>query len=104
MSEIEKSELDRAIEYFETKFMEESFEAEKHNEFALFVLKQVRDGKLVEVVRGKWAIVTSYATKTKYICTKCCRTIIANSKNPQEKFPYCHCGAKMGKEQTNEND
>lgn len=50
----------------------------------------------VPVVRGEWIILTTYATKTKYKCSVCGRTIMGNGVNPNANFPYCHCGAKMG--------
>lgn len=49
----------------------------------------------VEVRHGTWNTRTAFATKTKYQCSECGRTIMANNQNPNIKFPYCHCGAKM---------
>jgi len=50
---------------------------------------------VAEVKRGEWKPITVYATKTKYVCSVCGRTIVANRENPEKKFPYCHCGALM---------
>lgn len=56
---------------------------------------QIDSGELVRVVHGEWIVETRYATKTKYACSECGRTIVANLVNPHAKFPFCHCGAKM---------
>ena len=55
----------------------------------------------VEKVRhGEWE--QNQYCKRIYYCSKCGRHIEDCTNNPNEHFPYCHCGAKMdgGKEQT----
>lgn len=54
----------------------------------------------VEVVHGRWEQVQRWATKAKYRCSVCGREIMSAVKVNTEKYPYCHCGAKMDK---NEN-
>lgn len=49
----------------------------------------------VEVVHGEWLLDTQFATKSKYRCSLCERLIMGSVENPNIKFPYCHCGAKM---------
>ena len=50
----------------------------------------------VEVVHGRWEQVQRWATKAKYRCSVCGREIMSAVKVNTEKYPYCHCGAKMG--------
>lgn len=49
----------------------------------------------VEVVHGRWDQVQRWATKAKYRCSACGREIMSAVKVNVEKYPYCHCGAKM---------
>ena len=51
----------------------------------------------VEVVHGRWEQVQRWATKAKYRCSVCGREIMSAVKVNIEKYPYCHCGAKMDK-------
>lgn len=44
---------------------------------------------------GKWEQVQKWATKAKYRCSVCGREIMSATKVNMEKYPYCHCGAKM---------
>lgn len=48
-----------------------------------------------EVVHGRWEQVQRWATKAKYRCSVCGREIMSAVKVNIEKYPYCHCGAKM---------
>lgn len=50
------------------------------------------------VVHGRWKQIKSYATKAKYRCSVCGRTIMSANRVNMEKYPYCHCGAKMDAE------
>lgn len=45
------------------------------------------------VVHGKWK--QNPHCKRIYYCSECGRHIEDGSHNPNEHFPYCHCGAKM---------
>lgn len=47
------------------------------------------------VVHGRWEQVQRWATKAKYRCSVCGREIMSATKANIEKYPYCHCGAKM---------
>lgn len=47
------------------------------------------------VVYGRWEQVKEWATKAKYRCSVCGREIMPAVKVNIEKYPYCHCGAKM---------
>lgn len=49
----------------------------------------------VPVVHGRWEQVERWATKAKYRCSVCGREIMSAVKVNIEKYPYCHCGAKM---------
>ena len=49
----------------------------------------------VEVVHGRWEQVQRWATKAKYRCSVCGREIMSAVNVNIEKYPYCHCGAKM---------
>ena len=49
----------------------------------------------VEVVHGRWEQVQRWATKAKYRCSICGREIMSAAKVNIEKYPYCHCGARM---------
>ena len=47
------------------------------------------------VRHGRWEQVKSWSTKAKYRCSVCGREIMSAAKVNIEKYPYCHCGAKM---------
>lgn len=51
--------------------------------------------KFVELIEGKWEQIQRWATKAKYRCSVCGREIMSATKVNMEKYPYCHCGAKM---------
>ena len=65
----------------------------------LYAIKNVLDNsKTVDaapVVHGRWEQVQRWATKAKYRCSVCGREIMSATKVNIEKYPYCHCGAKM---------
>ena len=44
---------------------------------------------------GRWEQVQRWATKAKYRCSVCGREVMSAIKVNIEKYPYCHCGAKM---------
>ena len=52
------------------------------------------------VVHGEWIKVKEWSTKAKFRCSVCGREIMSAINVNMEKYPYCHCGAKMagGKE------
>ena len=50
---------------------------------------------VVPVRHGRWEQVKSWSTKAKYRCSVCGREIMSAAKVNIEKYPYCHCGAKM---------
>ena len=47
------------------------------------------------VRHGRWEKTKEWATKSKYRCSVCGREIMSAVKVNIEKYPYCHCGAKM---------
>ena len=47
------------------------------------------------VRHGRWEKTKEWATKAKYRCSVCGREIMSAVKVNIEKYPYCHCGAKM---------
>ena len=50
---------------------------------------------VVPVRHGRWEQVKRWSTKAKYRCSVCGREIMSAAKVNIEKYPYCHCGAKM---------
>ena len=65
-----------------------------------FVNGEWRDdnGDAIEISRvrhGRWEQTKEWATKAKYRCSVCGREIMSAVKVNIEKYPYCHCGAKM---------
>ena len=58
-------------------------------------LKNLPAADVAPVVHGRWEQVKEWATKAKYRCSVCGREIMSAVKVNIEKYPYCHCGAKM---------
>lgn len=58
-------------------------------------LKKIPAADVAPVVHGRWEQVKEWATKAKYRCSVCGREIMSAVKVNIEKYPYCHCGAKM---------
>ncbi len=58
-------------------------------------LKKLPAADVAPVVHGRWEQVKEWATKAKYRCSVCGREIMSAVKVNIEKYPYCHCGAKM---------
>lgn len=58
-------------------------------------LKKNPAADVAPVVHGRWEQVKEWATKAKYRCSVCGREIMSAVKVNIEKYPYCHCGAKM---------
>lgn len=58
-------------------------------------LKEIPAADVAPVVHGRWEQVKEWATKAKYRCSVCGREIMSAVKVNIEKYPYCHCGAKM---------
>lgn len=56
-------------------------------------IRDLPDEDVAPVIYGKW--IPNYYTKGHYYCSLCKRHIEDRSDNPNEHFPYCHCGAKM---------
>lgn len=54
---------------------------------------------VVPVVHGRWLFVASVFGRDFWVCSECGRSIKTNEDNPVNKFPYCHCGARMEKEE-----
>ena len=75
---VDKEELIRALNYDRQQYQ-----------------KGYLDGKADAVVHGRWEQVQRWATKAKYRCSVCGREIMSATKVNIEKYPYCHCGAKM---------
>lgn len=63
-------------------------------EFAEY-LYELPAADVAPVVYGRWEQVKEWATKAKYRCSVCGREIMSAVKVNIEKYPYCHCGAKM---------
>ena len=58
-------------------------------------LKKLPAADVAPVVHGRWEQVKEWATKAKYRCSVYGREIMSAVKVNIEKYPYCHCGAKM---------
>ena len=54
---------------------------------------------VAKVRHGRWEKTKEWATKSKYRCSVCGREIMSAVKVNIEKYPYCHCGAKMDLEE-----
>lgn len=52
---------------------------------------------VAEVQHGEWQ--QNPHCKRIYYCSECGRHIEDGTNNPNEHFPYCHCGARMGQPQ-----
>lgn len=51
---------------------------------------------VVPVVHGRWVFDFSLGDYSFYKCSVCGRQEdLLDKENPDEYFPYCHCGAKM---------
>lgn len=70
---------------------------------AICKLADLEERNTVEVVHGRWEQVQRWATKAKYRCSVCGREIMSATKVNIEKYPYCHCGAKMDGEEKDRN-
>lgn len=58
-------------------------------------LQNLPAADVAPVVHGRWEQIKEWATKAKYRCSVCGREIMSAVKVNIEKYPYCHCGAKM---------
>lgn len=47
------------------------------------------------VVHGRWELVRRISGGAYWKCSVCGRTIETNMFKRLDRFPYCHCGAKM---------
>lgn len=49
------------------------------------------------VVHAKWVYKRSFAGENCYVCNRCGRALwnTLDPKKTVERYPYCHCGAKM---------
>lgn len=62
---------------------------------AIDMIEDAPVADVAPVVHGRWEQVEKWATKAKYRCSVCGREIMSAVKVNIEKYPYCHCGAKM---------
>lgn len=62
---------------------------------AIDMIEDAPAADVAQVVHGQWEQVKKWATKAKYRCSVCGREIMSAVKVNIEKYPYCHCGAKM---------
>ena len=61
----------------------------------LKVINSIPAADVAPVRHGRWEQTKEWATKAKYRCSVCGREIMSSVKVNIEKYPYCHCGAKM---------
>ena len=62
---------------------------------AIDMIEDAPAADVAPVVHGRWGQVKKWATKAKYRCSVCGREIMSAVKVNIEKYPYCHCVAKM---------
>lgn len=62
---------------------------------AIDMIEDAPAADVAPVVHGQWEQVKKWATRAKYRCSVCGREIMSAVKVNIEKYPYCHCGAKM---------
>lgn len=80
-------------EYIEREVLIEIAEQQGHVSFDDIINEPAAD--VAPVVHGRWEQIKEWATKAKYRCSVCGREIMSAVKVNIEKYPYCHCGAKM---------
>ena len=68
---------------------------------SLFGLKAA---DVVEVRHGKWILIRRQAASAIFKCSECGREEVFDSFHRLENTPYCHCGARMDKEDEHEAD
>lgn len=66
----------------------------------LRIVKNIPAVDAERVRRGKWKLVNRLAYSVCYVCSECGRLITVDYRDDVtgktlERYPYCHCGAKM---------
>ena len=64
------------------------------------MLVRLPSADVVPVVRGRWLPIVSY--NNTYKCSECGRLLVDITdglKMVAKHYPYCHCGAKMDREE-----
>lgn len=63
-------------------------------------VKYAPTADVTPIVHAHWILKAKISENCfRYNCSHCNRWVQAGAKeNPAERFPYCHCGAKMDKE------
>ena len=82
--------------------LKDHYDKENGDEHFIFGIEAVLEyaenlpaADVAPVVHGRWEQIKEWATKAKYRCSVCGREIMSAVKVNIEKYPYCHCGAKM---------
>lgn len=91
---------DKLVKAIRTDYYEHFTGCHSSSEITLLdmILDDIEEQPTIEaapVVHGEWVKVEEWATKAKYRCSICGREILSSTKVNIEKYPYCHCGAKM---------
>lgn len=60
---------------------------------------EIPSADVAPVRHGRWEQIKEWATKAKYRCSICGREIMSGTKVNIDKYPYCHCGARMDLEE-----
>ena len=72
------------------------------------VLDKQPTADVVEVRHGEWIWAFSLDGDDFFNCSVCGSQVTLNGlcarRNPSKHFPYCHCGAKMDGERSEENE
>ena len=91
----------------EKRLIDANFVYELHSNYPAFarsyadltdlrdILDEAPTVDAVEVVHGRWEQIQRWATKAKYRCSVCGREVMSAVEVNIEKYPHCHCGAKM---------
>ena len=64
------------------------------------MLKYFPTADVAPVIHAHWVLKAKISENCfRYNCSHCNRWVQAGAKeNPAERFPYCHCGARMDEE------
>ena len=59
-------------------------------------LESLPTKELAKVTHGEWVYTCKAFGREFYTCSECGRQVDTNGEyTPEERFAYCHCGAKM---------
>lgn len=68
----------------------------------LQLIDSISTADVEEIKHGKWLFVIENCKEEMWMCSQCERCICSERMEKDElikRYPYCHCGAKMDKEE-----